>query len=167
MIAALIQELADYEKEPDSNLATEASLLSTLSFPSDSSKGYAKTILIFAPASTVPKDTSVPTPDCAGMALYFHSYSTWRAAPGIYLEDLFVRPAYRKRGYGKILLKELAQEVKRIGGTRLEWRVLTWNKPSIGFYEAMGAKPQDEWTGMRVDFDALDKMAEGETLLQR
>lgn len=167
VILAIIQELADYEKASGSNLATEQTLLDTLCFPSNPAKGYAKTLLLFAPPSTVPNYLKVQTPQCAGMALYFNNYSTWRAAPGIYLEDLFVRPAYRKRGYGKILLQELAKEVKRIGGTRFEWSVLKWNKPSLEFYEAMGAKAQDEWVGMRVDFQALDKMAEGEPLLKR
>lgn len=100
------------------------------------------------------------------MALYFHNYSTWRAAPGIYLEDLFVRPQYRKRGYGKILLQELARETKRVGGQRLEWSVLKWNKPSIDFYEGLGAKMMSEWVGMRVDFDGLDRMAEGNSLIE-
>ena len=98
------------------------------------------------------------------MALYFNNYSTWRAAPGIYLEDLFVRPEYRKRGYGKKLLQELAREVKKIGGTRLEWSVLRWNQPSIDIYEGLGARKMDEWWTMRVDYAALDKMAEGEGL---
>lgn len=80
------------------------------------------------------------------------------------MEDLFIRPEYRGRGYGKKLLQELAREVKKIGGTRLEWSVLRWNQPSIDFYEGLGAKKQDEWWGMRVDFAALDKMAEGPAL---
>ena len=99
------------------------------------------------------------------MALYFTNYSTWRAAPGIYLEDLFIRPRYRKRGYGKALLQELAREVKRIGGTRLEWSVLRWNQPSIEFYEGLGAKKMEEWWTMRVDYEGLDQMARGKSLL--
>ncbi len=94
------------------------------------------------------------------MALYFTNYSTWRAAPGIYVEDLFVRPAYRKRGYGKRLLGELAREVRRIGGGRLEWSVLKWNESSIGFYEGLGAKRMEEWVGMRVDREGLVGLAE-------
>lgn len=93
------------------------------------------------------------------MALYFTNYSTWRGAPGIYLEDLFVRPEYRGRGYGKRLLQELAKETKNIGGERLEWSVLKWNEPSIKFYKSIGAQQMDEWVGMRVDDEALDKMA--------
>lgn len=154
----MIHELAAYEKESSSVLATESSLLKTLSFPSNSSSGYAKTILLFAP--NPPSTTShLQSPECAGMALYFNNYSTWRGAPGIYLEDLFVRPEYRGRGYGKRLLQELAKETKRIGGQRLEWSVLKWNEPSIKFYKAIGARPMDEWMTMRVDDEALDKMA--------
>ena len=93
------------------------------------------------------------------MALYFTNYSTWHGAPGIYLEDLFVRPEYRGRGYGTALLKRLARETKAIGGERLEWSVLKWNEPSIKFYEGMGAKMMSEWVGMRVDDGALEKMA--------
>ncbi|KAL6719792.1 Peroxygenase 1 [Lecanora helva] len=160
-ILALIHELAAYEKATSSVLATERTLVDTLSFPSNPSKGYAKTLLIFAPAVTAsPAAAEAPTEEeCAGMALYFTNYSTWRAAPGMYLEDLFIRPEYRGRGYGTLLLKELAKETKRIGGERLEWSVLKWNDPSIKFYESVGAKRMEEWVGMRVDDDALTKMA--------
>ncbi|KAF6232513.1 hypothetical protein HO173_009179 [Letharia columbiana] len=158
LILSLIHELAAYEKASSSVLATEASLLKTLSFPSNPSSGYAKTLVLFAPD---PPSTAshLPSPQCAGMALYFTNYSTWRGAPGIYLEDLFVRPEYRGRGYGKRLLQELAKETKNIGGERLEWSVLKWNEPSIKFYKSIGAQQMDGWVGMRVDDEALDKMA--------
>lgn len=150
-ILALIKELAEYERASSSVLATEESLRSTLSFPSKPSAGYAKTLLIFPPGSS----------RCAGMALYFNNYSTWRAGPGIYLEDLFIRPEYRGKGYGKRLFGELALEVKRIGGHRLEWSVLKWNEPSIRFYEALGASKMEEWMQMRVDTEAgLNKIGE-------
>ena len=93
------------------------------------------------------------------MALYFYNYSTWRARPGIYLEDLFVQPSARGRGHGRRLLVELARQVVAAGGGRLEWSVLRWNEPSIRFYEAMGARALDEWLGMRVDGPALDRLA--------
>jgi len=93
------------------------------------------------------------------MALYFYNYSTWRARPGIYLEDLFVRPSQRKKGYGKMLLVELAKEVAALKGGRLEWAVLKWNEPSIKFYESIGAQMMSEWVGMRVDGDALVRLA--------
>ena len=147
----MVRELATYEKALDSVSATEQTLLSTLSFPSNPTQGYAKTFLIVAPEGRV-----------AGMALYFHNYSTWHAAPGIFLEDLFVRPEYRGRGYGGLLLSRLAKECLDIGGKRLDWSVLNWNEPSIKFYkgEGVGAKAMDEWTGMRVEGkEGLEKLA--------
>lgn len=93
------------------------------------------------------------------MALYFTNYSTWRVAPGISLEDLFVRPEYRGKGYGTLLLRQLAKETKMIGGKRLEWSVLNWNEPSIRFYEGIGATMMSEWVSMRVDGEALQKIA--------
>jgi GNAT superfamily N-acetyltransferase len=152
-ILQLINELASYEHALHEVLATESTLRSTLSFPSNPSKGYAKTLLITPNGST----------RAAGMALYFHNYSTWHAAPGIYLEDLFVRPDFRGKGYGHALLRELAKECVRLGCKRLEWSVLKWNEPSIKFYESekVGAKMMSEWAGMRVDGDRLEKLAGG------
>ena len=146
-ISQLIFELAEYEKEVSSVQATEESLRRTLSFPSDPSAGFAKTLLAFPPEDPAASSKH----ECAGMALYFFNYSTWRAAPGIYLEDLFVRPAFRGRGYGQALLRRLAQETVAVGGKRLEWSVLKWNEPSIKFYRSIGARQMDEWVGMRVD----------------
>lgn len=104
--------------------ATETSLLETLSFAPFPSPGYARALLVFTPD---------PHPEPAGMALYFYSYSTWRGAPGIYVEDLFVKEKFRGRGYGKRLLGEVAREVQDMRGGRLEWSVLKWNEPSIKF----------------------------------
>lgn len=95
----------------------------------------------------------------AGMALYFYNYSTWRARAGIYLEDLFVREGQRGRGFGTRLLVALAREVVAMEGGRLEWSVLKWNEPSIKFYEGLGARMMSEWVGMRVDGEALVKLA--------
>lgn len=94
------------------------------------------------------------------MALYFYNYSTWRAKAGVYLEDLYVRQSERKKGYGSLLLKALAREVVAMEGGRLDWVVLKWNEPSIRFYESIGAKRMDDWVGMRVDREALVKLAE-------
>jgi GNAT superfamily N-acetyltransferase len=156
-ILGLIQELADYEKASSSVHATVESLTRTLSHhePATStfSSGYAKTLLLTDPDGTV-----------AGMALYFYNFSTWTGVPGIYLEDLFVKPAYRKNGYGKALLRALAQEVVKVDGKRLEWSCLDWNEPSLQFYqsEVVGAKKKEEWVGLRVEGDALAKLAGGE-----
>lgn len=94
------------------------------------------------------------------MALYFYNYSTWRAKAGIYLEDLYVTPAERNKGHGKRLLVALAKEVVAMDGGRLDWSVLKWNEPSIRFYEdVVGATRMEEWVGMRVDREALKKLA--------
>lgn len=95
------------------------------------------------------------------MALYFYNYSTWQGVPGIYLEDLFVKVEYRKKGYGKRLLKELAKETLKVGGGRLEWSCLDWNEPSLQFYqsEVVGATKKTEWVGLRVEGDKLSKLA--------
>lgn len=94
-----------------------------------------------------------------GMALFFYNYSTWLGKAGIYLEDLYVQPAYRKRGYGKALLTRLAALAVERGCGRLEWACLDWNTPSIGFYRALGAVPMEEWTTYRLSGDALVEVA--------
>lgn len=95
------------------------------------------------------------------MALFFYNYSTWRAAPGIYLEDLYVQPKARGNGYGFLLLRFLAAQVLQANGRRLEWSVLKWNEPSIQFYQKVGAKPMEEWLKMMVEGDALGQLAAG------
>jgi GNAT superfamily N-acetyltransferase len=94
-----------------------------------------------------------------GFALFFHNFSTFEGRPGIYLEDLFVRPAARGSGLGKALLAHLAKLCTERDCARLEWSVLDWNEPSIGFYKSLGARMMDEWTVMRVDGDALIRLA--------
>lgn len=94
-----------------------------------------------------------------GFALFFHNFSTFEGKPGIYLEDLFVNPEARGTGLGTALLAELARLAVERDCARLEWWVLDWNEPSIGFYKALGAKPMDEWTVFRLDGDALTSMA--------
>jgi GNAT superfamily N-acetyltransferase len=96
--------------------------------------------------------------EIAGFALFFHNYSTFLGRPGIYLEDLFVRPAFRKQGHGKALLKAVAKLALERGCGRLEWSVLDWNTPSIDFYRSLGAKAMDEWTIYRVTGEALNKL---------
>jgi GNAT superfamily N-acetyltransferase len=96
-----------------------------------------------------------------GFALFFHNFSTFEGKPGVYLEDLFVRPDARGSGLGKMLLAELAQIAIERDCARLEWWVLDWNDPAIGFYKSLGAKPMDEWTTFRVEGDALTQLAKG------
>jgi GNAT superfamily N-acetyltransferase len=148
-------ELATYEKATSSVVADPELLTKTLAFqdsnstsPDAFSPGYARTFLLIAPEGEV-----------AGMALYFYNFSTWTGKPGVYLEDLFVKPKYRKRGYGKALIRACAKEVVRIDGTRLEWSCLDWNQPSLDFYESLGAIRKKQWVGLRLEGDALGKVA--------
>lgn len=159
----MIKELASYEKALSSVHATDSLLSSTLTFaPSaaDQDPSYA------AHATTKPTTfastfiLTAPEGGVAGMALYYHTYSTWLARPGVYLEDLFVRPQYRRRGYATLLLKELANEVGRINGGRLEWSCLKWNESALRFYRGIGAEEQVEWIGLRVDGERLPKLAD-------
>jgi GNAT superfamily N-acetyltransferase len=96
-----------------------------------------------------------------GFALFFHNFSTFLGRPGIYLEDLFVRPEHRGGGYGKALLKRLAEIAIERDCGRLEWAVLNWNEPAIGFYRSLGARPNDEWTVYRLSGEALQKLGAG------
>lgn len=165
----MIHELAQFEEASSSVLATEDLLLQTLSFapspptasgrPPSNVPGYAKALLLEA----------YPENKIAGMALYFTNYSTWRAKPGIYLEDLFVRPDFRRRGYATLLLRELARETQKlepVGGGRLEWACLRWNENALRFYRSLGAAEMSEWVGLRVDGEKLGLLAEREVNLK-
>lgn len=160
-ILALIRELADYEKELDSVEATEEKLLSTIAFAKSPSTSPDVSSVEPTSSDKPARCLVLVTPEgvTAGIALYFYNYSTWRARPGIYLEDLYVQSAQRGKGYGKRLLGELAKEVIAMKGCRLEWAVLKWNEPSIKFYESIGATMMSDWVGMRVDREGLNKLA--------
>jgi GNAT superfamily N-acetyltransferase len=155
-ILALIQALADYEREPASAIATAADLLRD---------GFGPTPRFHCLIAEVPSTDNLQPATCnflpAGFALYFYNYSTWRGRPGIYLEDLFVRPQYRGKGIGKALLKEVARIAVAQGCARFEWAVLDWNTPAIDFYRSLGAEPLSEWTIMRLSGDALATLAGG------
>jgi GNAT superfamily N-acetyltransferase len=142
-ILAFIRGLAEYEKLTHACVATEEELRASLFGP----RPYAEVIL--AEWEGAP----------AGFALFFHNYSTFRARPGIYLEDLYVLPEKRGHGIGKALLTELARLAVERGCARLEWSVLDWNEPAIRFYRSLGAEPQDEWTIFRVTDEALTRLA--------
>lgn len=143
-IIELIHALAEYEREPDAVRLDREELGRHLFGP----RPYAEVILAETPGGA-----------SAGFALFFHNFSTWEGKPGIYLEDLFVRPEFRGHGYGKALLAELASLAVERGCARLEWSVLDWNEPSIQFYRALGAVPMDEWTTFRLVGDALTGLA--------
>ncbi len=142
IILQFIKELADYEKEPDAVEATVEILEESIF-----KKQQAKVILLEDDGKSL------------GFALYFYNFSTWRGKAGLYLEDLYVRPQYRGKGYGKMLLSYLANQAVKDGCPRFEWIVLDWNTPSINFYKAMGAKPLDEWTVFRLENEALENLA--------
>ncbi|TVY22895.1 N-acetyltransferase [Lachnellula hyalina] len=161
-ILRMIQELAAYEKESSSVEATLESLHNTIAFapsPSTPPTAPGDSISPTRPARALLLFT--PSGEAAGLALYFYNYSTWRAKAGIYLEDLYVRENERGHGYGQRLLGELAKEVVGMEGGRLEWSVLKWNEPSIRFYEgpSVGATRMEGWVGMRVDGEALGRLA--------
>ncbi|GMV84554.1 MAG: N-acetyltransferase [Dehalococcoidia bacterium] len=143
-IIELIRALAEYEREPDAVRLDRADLGRHLFGP----RPYAEVILAETEAGA-----------SAGFALFFHNFSTWEGRPGIYLEDLFVRPQYRGEGYGKALLAALARLARERGCARLEWAVLDWNAPAIRFYRALGAVPLDEWTTYRLTGEALARLA--------
>ena len=143
LIAQFIRDLADYEKLAHEVRFDEAKLGENLFGP----RPYAEVVIGEIDGNP------------QGFALFFHNFSTFEGRPGIYLEDLFVRPEARGSGLGKALLAHLAKLCVERDCARLEWWVLDWNTPSIGFYQSLGAKLMDEWTVMRVDGDALARLA--------
>ena len=145
LIVALIRELADYERLLDQVAVSSADIQRDLFGP----RPYAEAVVARVDGEPV------------GFALWFHNYSTFAGKPGLYLEDLFVRPAFRGRGYGEALLRYLAQVALDRGCARFEWAVLDWNEPALAFYRKLGAVPMDDWTVHRVSGDALAALAAG------
>jgi len=143
VILQLVRALAEYERAPETVVATEQDFLH---------HGFGPT-----PRFSVllaEEDGNV-----SGFALWFFTFSTWLGKPGLFLEDLFVRPELRGRGIGKALMLELARIAVREGCGRFEWNVLDWNQPSIDFYRSLGARQLDEWVGCRLEGDALRALA--------
>jgi len=141
---AYVRELAEYEREPESVLATEEDFLRD---------GFGERPLF---GCVMAEWNGEP----AGFALYFSNYSTWKGRGGIHVEDIFVRPAFRGHGIGKALLLHVAGIAAQQKCGRLQWDVLEWNQPAIGFYEKLGAAMLTEWRIMRVDGDKLAAMGE-------
>jgi GNAT superfamily N-acetyltransferase len=142
VIAELIRALAEYERLSQEVTLKESDLHDYLF----GKRQYAEVLIA--------EEKQEPV----GFALFFHNFSTFLARPGIYLEDLFVRPAYRRNGHGKALLKRLAQIAVERGCGRLEWAVLNWNTPAIDFYQALGAKLLQDWTVFRITGDELRRL---------
>lgn len=165
-ILAFIRELAEYERAPDSAVATHADLLrdgfgqtprfhcliAEGSEPARTNNEQRATNNEQRATNNEPRAMSN---GAAGFVLYFYNYSTWRGRTGIYIEDLFVRPAFRRRGIGKALFARVAAIAVAEGCPRLEWAVLNWNTPAIDFYRSLGAEPLSEWTTMRLAGEAL------------
>src|SRR6266487_1540019 len=150
IILELIRDLATYERAPDEVTATEQQLADVLF----GERPAAEVLLAFEDKSPV------------GFAVYFYNFSTWLGRPGLYLEDLFVKPERRGNGYGRALLVELAKIARDRGCGRMEWAVLNWNEPAIKFYRALGAKPMNEWTVFRLTRDEIAKLAGGKQIEQ-
>lgn len=143
LILQFIRELAEYEKLTDRVEATEERLCDNLFGPTP----YALCVLAYQETRPV------------AFALYYFTYSTFAGLPGLYLEDLFVKPDVRGQGVGRAMLRHLAQTAKQNGCWRIEWAVLHWNQSAIRFYESLGAKPMDEWAVYRLSGEALSRLA--------
>ena len=143
IILQLIRDLATYERAPKEVVATEDQLINVFF----GERPVAEVLLAFEEESPV------------GFAVYFYSFSTWLGRAGLYLEDLFVKPENRGKGYGRALLVELAKIARDRGCGRMEWAVLNWNEPAIKFYRALGAKPMDEWTVFRLTREEIAQLA--------
>ena len=146
LVLSFVRELAEYEKLAHEVDATEMMIDAAL----------------FGPHPRAWCDIAEWDGEPVGFALWFLSFSSFRGRHGIYLEDIFVRPAYRGRGIGKALLRHLAARCLAEGWARLEWAVLDWNAPSIAFYQAQGARLMDEWTICRISGETLQRLAEAE-----
>lgn len=147
VLLALVRELAAYEREPDAVEATEEDLRRAL----------------FEEGTCSAHVATTGDGEVVGFALWYPTFSTWTGRAGLWLEDLFVRPSARGTGLGRALLQALAAVCLERGYRRFEWWVLDWNAPAIGFYRALGAVPQDDWTTYRVHGDALSALAAGVT----
>jgi GNAT superfamily N-acetyltransferase len=144
IIFELIKALATYERAPNDVTATEEGLIDVLF----GEKPASEVLLAFENERAV------------GFAVFFHNFSTWLGRPGLYLEDLFVRPEDRGKGYGRALLIQLAKIARERKCGRMEWAVLDWNEPAIQFYRKLGAKPMDDWTVFRLTRDGIAKLAD-------
>ena len=146
IILQLICDLATYERAPDEVVATEEQLIDVLF----GERPVAEVLLAFEGESPI------------GFAVYFYNFSTWLGRPGLYLEDLFVKPQKRGKGCGRALLVELAKIARGRRCGRMEWAVLNWNEPAIKFYRALGAEPMNEWTVFRLTREEIAKLADSE-----
>jgi GNAT superfamily N-acetyltransferase len=150
VILELIRELATYERAPDEVTATKGQLVDVLF----GERPAAEVLLAFEGKSPI------------GFAVFFQNFSTWLGRPGLYLEDLFVKPEKRGKGYGRALLIDLAKIARDRACGRMEWAVLNWNEPAIKFYRALGAEPLDEWTVFRLTREGIAELAKSESMVK-
>ena len=150
-ILAFIRALAVFERAPQAVTATEEGLLRD---------GFGPLPIYWC---LIAEQQGRP----AGFAFYFYNYSTWKGRPGIYLEDIFVYPEFRGQGIGRALLKEVAADALARGCQRMQWEVLDWNTPAIDFYRAMGAEFLDEWRNVRIEGEALERLAQPEMAIAK
>ncbi|TPG15507.1 GNAT family N-acetyltransferase [Sphingomonas oligophenolica] len=160
-ILRFIRDLAEYEREADKVVATEALLAEAL-FATPPAAGIHQSSTLMGPAAEalIAERDGPDGIEPIGMALFFHNFSTWTGWRGLYLEDLYVTPEARGSGAGTALLKRLAAIAKERNCSRFEWSVLTWNTPAIEFYRSLGAVSMEDWRINRVTGDALDRLAE-------
>ncbi len=144
LLLDLIRELAAYERQPDAVTADVDTLRASLFGP----RPAAEALIAYLAAAAA-----------AAYAIYFTSFSTWTGRPGIYLEDIFVRPQFRRRGVGRALLVHIARLAQERGCSRFEWAVLDWNQPALDFYRTLGAEALDEWTVYRLSGASLARLA--------
>jgi GNAT superfamily N-acetyltransferase len=144
VILQLIRDLATYERAPNDVTANEEQLRRVL----------------FGERPSAEVMIAREGEEAVGFAVFFHNFSTWLGKPGLYLEDLFVKPEKRGRGYGRALLVELARIARDRRCGRMEWAVLDWNDPAIQFYRKLGAKPMDEWTVFRLREEEISRLAQ-------
>ncbi len=143
LVAHFVRRLAEYERMEHEAIGTEADFARALFAP----RPHAHAMIIEKEGEPI------------GFALWYYNFSTFQARPGIYLEDIFVEPGHRGGGIGKAVFRYLAARAVAEGCTRLNWQVLNWNAPSIAFYRSLGARPLDDWTGMRLEGDSLATLA--------
>ena len=144
IVLQLIRDLAEYERAPNDVVATEEGLREVL----------------FGERPSAEVVLAMEGDNAVGFAVFFHNFSTWLGRPGLYLEDLFVRPDSRGKGYGRALLVHLAEIARKRGCGRMEWAVLDWNEPAIKFYRSLGAAPNEEWTIFRLTSDKIAALAD-------
>ena len=154
LILSLIRELAEYERAATRATGTEELLFEALF----GARPVAEAVVAELREEHANPESAANF-EAVGFALFFSTFSTWLCRPGLYLEDLYVRPAHRRSGIGRLLLTHVARVAVERGCGRLDWSALTWNTPALEFYRALGAEQMDEWSGLRLEGESLERVA--------